>query len=225
MDLRDEFIMRVVSGKSFVDVGGLWGTVNEKVSVAALQNARELTMIDVSPPESNLWQLFRDRLASQQVAECTCISDDVCAWAAKAVKHYDVVHCSGVLYHHPNPVLFLESLRRITSRHLIVTSAVTPEEIVNDLGSYRGPPSGAVFVPALDQKEREILWKYWQAAGVGACYGVSEETKWDSHDFAPWWWLFTPRVMLAMATSVGFRVLDDGPIWSGNAHTILLEIA
>ena len=32
MDLRDDYIRRVVRGRSFADVGGLWGTVNEKVS-------------------------------------------------------------------------------------------------------------------------------------------------------------------------------------------------
>ena len=33
-DVRDTYISQVVAGKSFADVGGLWGTVNEKVSVA-----------------------------------------------------------------------------------------------------------------------------------------------------------------------------------------------
>jgi len=33
-DPRDLYIAQVIAGKTFVDVGGLWGTVNEKVSVA-----------------------------------------------------------------------------------------------------------------------------------------------------------------------------------------------
>ena len=48
-DVRDTYIRQVVAGKSFADVGGLWGTVNEKVSVAHAYGARALTMIDVSP--------------------------------------------------------------------------------------------------------------------------------------------------------------------------------
>src|SRR5690606_13047137 len=31
---KDAWIQRLVPGKSFIDVGGLWGTVNEKVTVA-----------------------------------------------------------------------------------------------------------------------------------------------------------------------------------------------
>ena len=52
MDLRDDYIRRVVRGRSFADVGGLWGTVNEKVSVAAQAEARSVAMIDISPAGS-----------------------------------------------------------------------------------------------------------------------------------------------------------------------------
>ena len=37
-DVRDTYIAQVVAGKSFADVGGLWGTVNEKVSVVVAAN-------------------------------------------------------------------------------------------------------------------------------------------------------------------------------------------
>ena len=224
MDLRDVFIAKVVDGCSFADIGGLWGTINEKVSVAAKHNARELAMIDISTPENRLWQFFRERLISLDIQECECISADICDLAARSTRKYDVVHCSGVLYHHPNPLLLLESLRRVTSRHLIITSAVMQGTIINRFGSYQVPASGAIFVPALNIHEKEILWKYWQEhAGVEICYGISEPVKWDTHSLGPWWWLFTPRVMVAMATCVGFRLLEDGPTWNGNAHTALLE--
>ena len=226
MDLRDDFIARVVRGRSFADVGGLWGTVNEKVSVAARSEARAVTMIDISATGSELWLRFAERLASLGIGGCECISSDVCALVASGTApQFEVVHCSGVLYHHPNPIWFLEALRRITTRHLILTSAVTQETISNDLGTYRVPPSGAIFVPALDQHERSILSKYWlDKAGVGACFGITEAVRWDTRDFGPWWWLPTPRAMLAMAECVGFRVLDSGPTWNGNAHTAILEV-
>ena len=46
-DIRDVFIRRVATGRSFVDVGALWGTVNEKVSVA--KGAGATTMAWASP--------------------------------------------------------------------------------------------------------------------------------------------------------------------------------
>jgi hypothetical protein len=183
-------------------------------------------MIDISPKGSELWQRFAERLGSLGISGCECISSDVCALVANgSAPSFDVVHCSGVLYHHPNPISFLEVLRRITTRHLILTSAVTQESIANDLGTYNIPSSGAIFVPALSQSERDILSKYWrETASAGGCYGITETVKWDTRDFAPWWWLPTPRAMLAMAECVGFRVLDAGPTWNGNAHTALLEV-
>src|SRR5262245_51388265 len=112
-------------------------------------------MIDISSPESELWQLFRDRLRSLGICGCTCTSADICDFAAAATASYDVVHCSGVLYHHPNPVLLIESLRRVTEQYLVLTSAVLPPEVVNESGSFRLPSSGAVFIPALSPQERE----------------------------------------------------------------------
>jgi hypothetical protein len=226
MDLRDDFIARVVRGRSFVDVGGLWGTVNEKVSVAARCEARTLTMVDIAPAGNDLWVAFTERLASLGIGGCGCISSDVCALVANGIApEFEVVHCSGVLYHHPNPIWFLETLRRIATKHLVLTSAVTQESVSNDLGTYHIPLSGVIFVPALDQRERSILSKYWvEKAGVGGCTGITEPVRWNTRDFGPWWWLPTPRAMLAMAECVGFRVLDSGPTWNGNAYTALLEV-
>ena len=53
-DVRDSYIRQAVAGKSFADIGGLWGTVNEKVSVAHTHGVRTLSMVDVSPPDSEL---------------------------------------------------------------------------------------------------------------------------------------------------------------------------
>ena len=224
LDLRDELIARVVRGKSFADIGGLWGTINEKVSVAARLNATKLAMIDISPEGSDLWREFHERTSGFDVE---CVSSDVCALASiSTALKYDVVHCSGVLYHHPNPIFLLEALRQITGQYLILTSAVTQEHIANEFGSYDVQPSGVIFVPALNPRERKILWKYWQEkAGAGVCYGISEPVKWDSKDFGPWWWLPTRRAMLALAECVGFRVIESGDTWNGNAHTALLELA
>ena len=38
-DIRDRFIEKVAAGKRFVDIGGLWGMVNEKATVAAAAGA------------------------------------------------------------------------------------------------------------------------------------------------------------------------------------------
>lgn len=225
MDLRDEFIKRVVPGQSFADVGGLWGTVNEKVSVAANAGAASLTMIDVAGLQGELWTKFHDRMKGLGLTEYLCTSGDICEFGFQpGTPVYDVVHCSGVLYHHPHPMRMMEALRRITKKHLILTSAVTQEVVKNKLGKYTVPPSGVVFVPALAERDRKILAKYWtEKAGVEVCYGISEPVNWDTSVFDPWWFLPTATAVQAMATCCRFRVVDSGPTWNNNAHTVLLE--
>jgi hypothetical protein len=47
--ISEQWIAASVQGKSFAEVGGLWGTVNERVTVAARCGAAETAMIDVIP--------------------------------------------------------------------------------------------------------------------------------------------------------------------------------
>src|SRR6266480_6992278 len=101
-DPRDEFISCVVKGRSFAEVGGLWGTVNEKVSVARDRGAKSLTMIDVTPRENDLWEKFLTRMTELDIPNVDCISADIIEKAtARDHPAFDVVHCSGILYHAP----------------------------------------------------------------------------------------------------------------------------
>lgn len=222
-DLRDRYVARVVRGKSFADVGGLWGTVAEKVSVAQRHGAATTTMIDVSPPESELWQAFQRRMRARRVKEYRTLSRDVCALRPGDVPQpFGVVHCSGVLYHHPNPLALLAALRAITADHLILTTAITSETVANRRGRYQVPASGAIFVPALSERERAVLAAHWQRVAPGAL-GITQPASYAVSDFGPWWWLPTARAAAAMCESVGFEVLDQGLTWRGNALTLLLK--
>ena len=112
-DVRDTYIGQVVAGKSFADIGGLWGTVNEKVSVAHAHGARGLAMIDVSPTDSELWALFDERRRTLRLPAVECVSADILTLVeADPCPQFDVVHCSGVLYHMPEPMQFLRALRK-----------------------------------------------------------------------------------------------------------------
>jgi len=222
IDPRDELIAKVVAGRTFADVGGLWGTINEKVSVGLGAGASSSAMVDIAAPDSPLWELFRQRMESLGVSEYQCVSSDVANLAGDSL--YDVTHSSGILYHHPNPMILLEAFHRITGQYLILTSAITHEEIVTSQGTYRIPGSAALFVPALTEQERKILTEYWEAtAGEVTCYGINRPTEWDVSDFGPWWWLPTSTCLRAMCEAAGFRVIEECDTWNTNAHTLLLE--
>ncbi|NJK76261.1 MAG: hypothetical protein HC942_22535 [Microcoleus sp. SU_5_6] len=225
-DIRDRYIARVVKGKTFAEVGGLWGTVNEKISVANKYGATSLTIIDTAPASIHWWQDFRARMASLNIANYNCINRDIAQiQLAEIGEPYDVVHCAGVLYHHPNPLQIMIALRQITREYLILTSAITQEVIENERGRYQVPASGVIFIPAITEAERIVLKAYWDVYTNGKpIFGLIDPAVFDVNDFAPWWWLPTATALEAMCKVVGFKVLDKGLTWDNNAMTLLLAV-
>jgi len=226
LNLRDEYIAQVVPGKTFADVGGLWGTKNEKISVAHQHGATALTMIDILPFEAELWQEFYARMESLSITDYKCISTDICDLKVKeSIDVFDVVHCSGVLYHHPNPMLMLTKLHDITNKYLILTSAITQEVIENRKGRYTLPPSAVLFVPALSDEEREVLKVYWREdVGIPVARGIIDKVPYFLTSHGPWWWLPTAQALLTMCEIVGFKIISHDLTWRGNAVTALLQV-
>ena len=224
-DLRDIFIAAVAPNRNFADVGGLWGIVNEKVSVAYQYGATKTTMIDVTPLEDELWLQFRDRMAGLNVPAVESLSADILQLGATDnAPKFQVVHSSGVLYHMPEPIRYLIALRKITQEYLILTSAITRTRIESETGTLSLPEAAVLFVPALDGTEKAVLAAQWQPiVGTGAIGITRDEHDWRFDNFGPWWWLPTPKAMEAMCRVAGFHVLDGDYTWSGNAYTVLLS--
>ena len=225
-DPRDQYIARVVKGRSFADVGGLWGTVNEKVSVAHRCGASELTMIDLSLPGRELWRLFEERRRALGVPEVRCISSDILILAESAsCPEFDVVHCSGVLYHTPDPLRFLVALRKITREWLVLTSSITATRVKTKQGVLELPRAAALFLPALQGRERAIVKAHWQPflgdENIVGLLGDPETLRPD--DFAPWWWLPTVEALRGMCAVAGFAFEEGTYMWGDNAYVQLLS--
>jgi hypothetical protein len=220
-DVRDAFLAEVVKDRSFAEVGGLWGAVNEKVSVAHRAGAASLTMIDVMPPEDEWWGRFRDRMREHGVTKYETISGDV---ATARVGPFDVIHCSGVLYHVPHPIEFLALLRDRLNEHLVLSSAVVPRRIENQDGVLDVPEGGALFVPAMDENAKRVYTRHWQGDSDAAMWGVNRAfDHFRLDNYVPWWWLMTVSAIRGMARVAGFDVVRDAPLFTGAAHTFLLR--
>jgi hypothetical protein len=136
---------------------------------------------------------------------------------------FDVVHCSGVLYHMPDPLRFLAALRRLTREHLVLTSSITADVISNDAGTLHVPSGSALFIPGLTAAEREVVRADWLPLVGENAGGITCGTTWRVDDFGPWWWLPTISALKAMCEAAGFRVIDGQTLWDDHAYTVLLS--
>jgi SAM-dependent methyltransferase len=222
-----------VPGKSFVDVGGLWGVVGERVTVAAQHDATSLAMVDHTR-EHGLWDHFRKRLEAHGIkSSVRMISADVeHPDFAATVGRFDVVYCRGLLYHTPSPVQFLAQLREITNTCLILGSMVLAEAIAAKLNVAPGLPL-SLFVPALDERQRQTVADAYNFPDHARALGVTEP--WNDwigppnaviprHDAKPYWWLHRPAAIEAMLRIVGFDVRDRYAVWDGREILFLCAV-
>lgn len=224
MDHRDDLIREHVPGRTFVDVGGLWGGVNEKGSVAMRAGAQSVTMVDIWPADNEWWVKLREGFAAQGFPPAREVigSIDNPATLVETGKH-DIVHCSGVLYHCPNPVFTLRNLMAITGDILIIASAVVPRNIRNASGEMFVSDDAPLFVPALDDVHRRILSTHITERYGGGAWGIDKPTSdWFFSDgapnYGPWWWLWTATGFLRLLGAVGFEVIDDRSQFDGTGH-------
>jgi hypothetical protein len=221
----DAWINRNVQGKTFADVGGLWGTVNEKVSVAAKAGARETTMIDITPLGHDSWAQFYQRCEERGIVCGRSISANVDSpeFSEKAGM-YDVVHCSGVIYHCPNPLHTVAQLASISREILIVGSTVIPHSITNSRGTIKMEKNSALFVPALSEHQRAVVTEFLEEVGAKA-YGINLPLSdgWSLTDYAPWWYLFTGDYVAGLLEVCRFKVLERASVWEGKAAYFLAK--
>jgi hypothetical protein len=225
----NSLIESTVEGLTFVDIGGLWGTVNERVTIALAAGASKATMMDYQVPESDWWIKFHQRAAEMGFkGKYTSISanlDD-----ADLVERYgafDFVHCSGIIYHAPSPFHTLMRLRALTKKYLILGSMTVPDRIYGTIGQIDMTDGAAYFVPALSGKKLEIFREHFLRLGVDVHNIVSEERHpWmfaGEPNYAPWWWLWSPETLAAMAEAAGFKLLKIYESWESRAHGIFLR--
>jgi 2-polyprenyl-3-methyl-5-hydroxy-6-metoxy-1,4-benzoquinol methylase len=128
-------IAPLVPGRTFVDVGCMWEVDGDYSFLAAASGATSVTGVDIAAATPQF--TTRNAQLGEPVRFVRGDLNDpkIEEWAGT----FDVVFCSGVLYHVPNPVFSLYQLRRLCREVLILTSATMPE---------RDVPNAACCYPA-----------------------------------------------------------------------------
>jgi hypothetical protein len=229
LDNRDEFIQSIAAERTFLEVGGLWGEVNEKATVAFKAGARDVGALDIWKDDSEWWAKFRARCAECGMPAATEFvgSIDNIEMLSR-VGDWDVVHCSGVLYHCPNPFLTLSHLRALTREYLLLTVAVMPPAIENEQGRIELSPDSALLVPCLTPEKRRVVDHYISKMYGGVAYGVNTPiSDWffsdDKPNYGPWWWLWTAEYVARMVSVCGFEIERAASQFNGTGHLFMLR--
>jgi SAM-dependent methyltransferase len=185
-----ELIATHAPGKSFVDVGCLWNVHGAYAFHAVDHGAAPVVGVDVNPatPEFAAENARRgDPVAFRQ-------GDLNDAAFVRALGPHDVVFCSGVLYHVPDPIWTLKQLRRLTRETLILTTA-----IVEELAA----PHAAVLFPYMDGDTRRRL----AARTALRQLGIDDDFR-PEQGYGNWFWGMTPSCVLAMLRLAGLRASE-----------------
>jgi hypothetical protein len=234
----------IAPGRSFVDIGGIgeW-SLHERVSQALAAGAASATMADILPAGSDYWRFFHDKMAGLGIGRDAYGShagvDVTRPDLAERLPAFDVVHCTGILYHCPDPVAALHNLRRATGRWLIVNTIICPPRIENAAGTLALPDGAALFLPGLSEAERDVLrLRYREHLGWSPDYGldyVAPRPGTPGADMPhmaadgglsclPYWWLFSPNAFRALLRTLGLAIRDEWT-WHEHAQFALCERA
>lgn len=160
---------------SFLDVGCMWRIDGANAFAAEAAGAAAVTAVDVMGPTP----AFAERVRESRVR---FVQGDVNDPAlAERVGPHEVVWCSGVLYHVPDPLLTVRRLAALTERRLLLATEVLPA---------RG---------------RRAAWLPTERDHPGA----AAETPSSLGDYAPWYWLPSPASVRSMLGVAGLRVIHE----------------
>jgi hypothetical protein len=219
-DPIDQWIADVVPGRTFVDIGGIgMNSSNERVTFAAQAGAARVAMADIRPFSYHEWTTF-DRVASD--AQLTNLDryDQVDVTSPNLndrLPAFDLVHCTGIFYHLPNPVEALRTLDRVVRDRLIINTVTVPDRIENEEGRLDFSGNVALFLPGIDARERAILRVHYQrkfgwsiddvAPPLDAQAGAKMPYMADGQFSCwPYWWLMSDSCFRSLLRLMRYRI-------------------
>jgi len=178
-------------GRSFVDIGCMWGVNGEFSFIAEEAGASTIKAVDVFGPTPEFEEKKRTRKSRVEFI----LGDVSHPQTLTKIGIMDVVLCAGVLYHHPSPFELLTALRRICGCLLILRTSTIPE--------IGGLPNAAVYFPMLKPRDRK-LWQL-SSLGVQRQTGITDAFE-PEQGYGNWFWGLTPSCLESLLETAGFRV-------------------
>jgi SAM-dependent methyltransferase len=117
-----DYVRRYAPGRSFVDIGGMWGINGRYSFEAEAAGASRVVLVDIDETPD-----FSARVSREDSKVEFVKYDATSPSLQEEIGEFDVVWCFGVLYHLPDPLGFLQNLRRICKEKLILETLAIPE--------------------------------------------------------------------------------------------------
>ena len=183
-------IKKYAPGKSFADIGCMWGIHGANSFLAEECGATKTIALDLYPES----EMFLEEKRTRRSAVEFVLGDINISETTERIGVCEVVHCSGVLYHTPDPFHLLRRLRSICKETLIINTQSIPE--------MHGLRNAAVFYPFLPEKQRRI----WNR-GTGSQKAIRGPYEPES-GYGNWFWGLTPSSIESMLQCAGFEVKE-----------------
>lgn len=189
---REDLVAAHVRGRSFADIGCMWGVSGAIAFAAEAAGATAVTGLDVMAPTQQYRAEHGRRRSRVRFVEGDLHDEQVLG----QVGVHDVVWCSGVVYHAPHPLLTIQRLRAITGQLLILASETIPE--------VPGLPQASVFLPGLDERARAALARTRPGAQVGLSSPFD-----PARGYGNWFWGLSRSALRAMLASTGLEIVEE----------------
>jgi len=186
-----EYIRNYSNGRSFADIGCMWGVNGEYAFIAEEAGATVVKAVDVFGPTPEFEEKKKTRNSSVEFILGDASHPDIIS----RIGIVDTVLCAGVLYHHPSPFDLLVALRRICAKTLILRTSTIPE--------IKHMPNAAVYFPMLSPEERQ-LWNL-SSLGVSRQVGITDGFE-PQEGYGNWFWGLTPSCLESLLKTAGFLV-------------------
>lgn len=193
---RRDLIARLAQGRTFLDMGGMWGINGADAFLAEAAGAERVVLCDGMDPTPQF-----QREHEQRSSKVDYVQGDLHDPSTiERLGRFDVVWCSGILYHSPDPYRLIEHLRRLTTDTLVLGNRVIPE--------LPGIEGACVFYPALsEQSRRTFAWMLGREAPafIGAALPFDRT---PGMGYVNYWWGLTPSAIIGMLELARFDVIE-----------------
>ncbi len=207
---RYRLVERLAPGRSFLDLGGMWGVDGEIAFRAERAGATRVVLFDGMDPTAEF-----EAKHQQANSNVVYIQGDLHDQEdVRELGVFDVVWCAGVIYHSPSPYLQLQHLRALTQQWLLLGSEVIPE--------IPGIENACIFYPGrAGGSERAFAHAYGERAPTypGMTHPFDES---PLQGYGNMWWGLSPSALQSMLGYSGFAVREEfRHSWS--SHDYLAE--